>query len=218
MDTRREEWMPTRASLIERVRNPGDRSGWDDFYRTYRRLIATLARRRGLTEAEAEDVTQETMIAVLKTMSRFRYDPQRCAFKTWLGRLADARITDFLRRRPASAPPSYRQDATDTALEDLRVDPASLDVDAAWEADWRQGVVDLALRRLKGSVQPLHYQVFYLHAIKGQSPRYVARALGVSAAQVYVVKHRVGRTFKRLVEVVKKELEAREAAALTPRT
>jgi DNA-directed RNA polymerase specialized sigma24 family protein len=54
--------------------------------------------------------------------------------------------------------------------------------------------------------------VFHLHAIKGRSARQVARALGISVGQVYLLKHRVTRTFKRLVTVVRAEEERREAA------
>lgn len=216
METQRDEWIPTRASLLARIRNPEDQSGWTEFYRTYRRLISALARKRGLSEVEAEDVTQETMLSVFKTMSRFRYDPKRCSFKSWLGRLAEARIVDFLRRRPAWVlrPPRPAGDRSRTATSDRLPDPASLEAEATWEADWREKLVDLALQRLKETVKPLHYQVFHLHAIRGRSAVQVARALGINIAQVYLIKHRISRTFKRLVTVVRAELERREAGAV----
>lgn len=216
MEMQRAECIPTRASLLGRIRNPDDQSGWAEFYRTYRRLISALARKRGLSEVEAEDVTQETMLSVFKTMGRFRYNPKRCSFKSWLSRLAEARIVDFLRRRPARVllPPRPAGDLSRTATQDRLPDPASLDGDATWEAEWRERLVELALRRLKELVKPLHYQVFHLHAIKGRSAGQVARALGINVAQVYLIKHRVGQTFKRSVTVVRSELERREAEAV----
>jgi RNA polymerase sigma-70 factor (ECF subfamily) len=220
METRREEWIPTRASLLGRIRNPEDQSGWAEFFRRYRGFIGTLARKRGLTEVEAEDFTQETMLSLFKTMRRFRYDPRRCSFKSWLGRLVAARAVDFLRREPVHAMPPPAGpfgDGSRTATRERLPDPASLEADAAWEADWRQNVVALALGRLKETTKPLHYQVFHLHAIKGRSARQVARALGISVGQVYLVKHRVTRTFKRLVTVVRAEEEREEAGAVNGR-
>lgn len=210
MNTGRQTGIPTRASLIERIRNPDDQTGWEQFYATYRRLIGALARKRGLTEFEAEDVTHDTMIAVLKAIGRFRYDPERCSFKTWLNRLAQARITDFLRRRPKAAPVGWRSEETRTDAVERLPDAATAEPGLQWEAEWRQAVVDLALRRLRQMVQPLHYQVFYLHALKGQTPRQVARGLGLNVAQVYLVKHRVGRAFRQVVAKVRQELEIAE--------
>jgi len=206
-DTRREEWLPTRSTLLRRIRDPDDADGWQEFYETYRQLIRKFARRRGLSEADAEDVTQDTMVTVQKTMGRFQYDPQRCSFKSWLGRLADQRITDFLRRQAVSASPRPTTDATDRAARDLAPDPAGPDPDAVWEAEWRQGVITLALQRLKDVVKPLSYQAFYLHSIKGQPPRQVAQALGIGVTKVYLETHRAGRVFRRIAAKVRLQME-----------
>lgn len=214
MDTRRAEWIPTRSSLLGRIRNPDDEAGWREFYETYRRLIAAAARRRGLNEAEVEDVTQDTMIAVQRTMSRFQYDPNRCSFKSWLGRLADQRITDFLRRRPPGAPRGHPRGDSATGPGERLEEAAESDPGAIWEAEWREGVLKLVLRRLKLAIKPLCYQVFYLRKIKGQPPRRVARALGIGVTKVYLENHRAGRVFRRLAATVRKQMERNEVATV----
>ena len=54
----------THASLVERLKDPEDQASWNKFYEIYRGLIFSVARRAGLSESEAADVVQETMIYV----------------------------------------------------------------------------------------------------------------------------------------------------------
>src|SRR5882672_375357 len=62
------ELIPTRATLIQRLKNWRDQSSWQDFFDTYWHLIYGVAVKRGLTQSEAQDVVQETMISVAKHM------------------------------------------------------------------------------------------------------------------------------------------------------
>jgi RNA polymerase sigma-70 factor (ECF subfamily) len=197
---------------LRRLQRVDDHATWAEFDRTYRQLIRTVALRRGLSASEADDVAQETMLTVVRVLPRFEYDPRRCRFRVWLWEQTERRILDHLRRRPPGAAPAPSPDDTRRTATIERVpDPASLAPDPVWDAEWRQQVLDLALDKLRRAARPLHYQVFYLHAIKGQSPAQVARLLGVNVARVYLLKHRVGRDFKRLVELARRELDGEES-------
>src|SRR5262245_45439262 len=90
----REELLPTRPSLLARLKDLGDERSWTDFYLTYRRLILRCAENAGLSGADAEDVLQDTVIAVSKRMPTFHYDPADCSFKNWLYLVVRARIAD----------------------------------------------------------------------------------------------------------------------------
>jgi hypothetical protein len=69
----------TRASLLARVRDWGDDEGWREFHALYGPLIRNVARQSGLPESEADDVAQETLLAVAKKLPGFEYDPARPA-------------------------------------------------------------------------------------------------------------------------------------------
>src|SRR5437870_5270435 len=94
-----EELLPTRASLLARLKDFGDDRSWSEFLGTYRGLIRRCALNAGLSGEDADEVFQETVIAVSKRMPSFRYDPAVCSFKTWLYRVVRARIADHYRRR-----------------------------------------------------------------------------------------------------------------------
>src|SRR4051812_20079887 len=60
------ELIPTRATLLHRLKNWEDNSSWHEFFNIYWRLIYGIARKAGLREEEAQDVVQETLISVAK--------------------------------------------------------------------------------------------------------------------------------------------------------
>ena len=77
-----DELIPTRQSLLSRLRNSEDDDSWQDFFDTYWKLIYSVAVKSGLTEVQAQDAVQETVIAVAKNIKEFRYDPKKCSFKS----------------------------------------------------------------------------------------------------------------------------------------
>ena len=62
---------------------------WEEFAQTYSRLIRGVAIQAGLTEAEAKDVEQDTLVRVAKTIHEFESNPERGTFKGWLFSLED---------------------------------------------------------------------------------------------------------------------------------
>lgn len=67
--------IPTRPSLLARLRSGDDVEAWEEFYRVYGDLLRRFALKGGLTESETEVVVQETAIGVARNLPGFRYDP-----------------------------------------------------------------------------------------------------------------------------------------------
>jgi len=98
MNPRADELIPTRLSLLVRLKDWEDHAGWKEFFDTYWRLIYGVALKAGLPAAEAEEVVQETVVAVAKQMPTFRYDAAG-SFKAWLLQITRWRIVDQFRKR-----------------------------------------------------------------------------------------------------------------------
>src|SRR5436309_2320388 len=92
--------IPTRHSLLNRLKDWGDQASWQDFFDTYWRLIYNVAIKAGLTDTEAQEVVQETVIAVAKKIPEFKTDPAHGSFSAWLMQLTRWRIADQFRKRP----------------------------------------------------------------------------------------------------------------------
>src|SRR5437867_7148930 len=158
-----DEQIPTRASLLERLKDLGDQASWEQFHRTYRELIYSVARRAGLNEIEANEVVQETLISVARKMPEFKYDPAVDSFKGWLLKVTRWRILDQLERRKASQ--SYAASAATRDTDDTRTatiervpDPAGFDPAAIWDEEWEKNLLNAALARIKRQVRPEQYE------------------------------------------------------------
>ena len=95
------ELIPTRASLLARLKDWDDSRSWQEFFDTYWRLVYGRARKAELSDQEAQEVVQESVIAVARRMHEFKYDPAVASFKTWLYQIVSRRIAeleDMLRR------------------------------------------------------------------------------------------------------------------------
>jgi RNA polymerase sigma-70 factor (ECF subfamily) len=208
----REELIPTRASLLQRLKDLGDQASWNEFYELYHDLLFSVARRAGLSEVEAGEVVQDTLISVAKKIPGFTYHPAKDSFKGWLLTVARWRIRDQLARRESQAgqPVKSRQTQEDldtrTATINRVPDPAVPDLATIWEEEWEAQVLQTALARIKRKVHPQHYQIYHLLVIMGQPVREVARALGVNAAQIYLAKHRVGHLLKKEIRKLRQAL------------
>ena len=204
-EPRIDSFAATRRSLISRLKNWDDHDGWREFFQTYWKLIYSVAIKSGLTDTEAEDVVQETVVTVAKTMDTFRYEREKCRFKTWLMRITRMRIVDQFRKRGPEFARGGRGDSeTGTGTVERIPDPAVAVAETVWDSEWQKNLVDAAMDRVKRRVKPEHYQIFYLSAVKELGTTQVARSMGVSVAQVYLVKHRVAAQVKMEIQRLEK--------------
>src|ERR1022692_163818 len=89
----------TRPSLLNRLKSGDDAESWQEFYRIYGKLVRDFAIHAGLTDTEADEVVQETAIAMARHLPEYRYDPKVCRFKTWLLNQTSWRINRSEERR-----------------------------------------------------------------------------------------------------------------------
>lgn len=200
--------IPTRTTLIRRLKDWKDESSWQDFFDTYWKLIFGIALKGGLSQTEAQDVVQETMVSIARQMPRFKYDRSLGSFKAWLLHNTRWRIADHLRKRSRlAALPSFSDETgTGTRALDKVADPKIPDLEALWDAEWEKNLVASAVARVKRRLDPQKYQIFDLYVNKRWSPDKVAATFGVSVSQVYVAKHRASEMIKEEIERLRTQI------------
>lgn len=192
------KFIPTRKSLLSRLKNWNDQGSWKEFFDTYWRLIYNTARKAGLSDAEAQDVVQETVISVYKNIPGFEYDPKRCSFKTWLLRLVHWRIVDQIRKRLPGLEHAQSMEGMDP-IEGLP-DKSDEQLEKIWQEEWESYLIDRGLATMKGRVNPKHFQVFHLVYVRQYTVAQVAKELGVTRTWVYLVKHRLSKMFENEIQ------------------
>ena len=204
-----DDWLPTRQSLLTRLKNWDDQEGWREFFDTYWKLIHGVARKAGLTEDEAQEVVQETVMTVAKNLSEFKKRSKQDSFKAWLLHTTRWRIADQFRKRPPAEHASIHRSPDDTARTATveRVpDPNGPQVETLWDVEWEKNRITVALERLRKRASARQFQIFQLLVTREMDPTHVAKILGVSRTLVYVTKHRLGKLFRQELEQINREM------------
>lgn len=193
----------TRPSLFVRLRDPEDRAAWALFVDAYAAPLYRVARRSGLQDADALDVTQDVLRAVALAVGRFRYDPARGRFRSWLFTLLRNRLADRARRSRLLA---VGGSAARLILEAV---PAP-DGEETLAREAERQLFRLALGRVRARVRPATWEAFARTALGGEPAAAVAGDLGVSTASVYLSRARVTAALKAAVDDLRGELEPPE--------
>jgi RNA polymerase sigma factor (sigma-70 family) len=203
-----EDSLLTRRTLLSRLRNLDDQESWRTFFNLYWRLLYNVARKSGLDDGGAQEIVQDTVIAVARKMPEFSYDPARGTFRQWLLRITRRRIIDHLRRlyrEPPKAVVALETLDEDEAHAAAIIDQSASAIDAAWNEEWEKSTFDAALACVRAEINPRYFQIFDYCVLKEWPASKVAATLGLNAAQVYLAKHRVAQAMKQAVRRINDE-------------
>lgn len=191
----------TRVSLLVRLCDARDDGAWSQFVELYAPLVYGFARKHGLQDADAADLTQDVLTAVSGGIRRLDYDPRRGSFRGWLFTVVRNKLRNFI---AAQKRPGRGTGDTD-AQQLLQELPArEEDQNAWWDQEYEQRVFAWAAEQVRGAFQESTWQAFWQTAVEGMTGPEVARALGLSVAAVYLAK---GRVMARLKELIRETLD-----------
>ncbi len=175
----------TNPSLLLRIRDSTDVQSWATFQFVYRPMILAYCSRRGLQEADAQDVAQEVMSSVCRAIQKFEYQPQKGRFRAWLGTVTANKIKTLKNKQyrllSRESQPSSEQ-LTDTVVADP---------DSDWISIFSEHIFQTACDRVLSRVEALTWDCFRLTWLQQQSAADVAQRLKIPIHNVYVNKSRV---------------------------
>jgi RNA polymerase sigma-70 factor (ECF subfamily) len=176
----------TRLTLLARLRDIGNAQAWSEFVDLYAPLLYRLARRHGLQDADAADLTQDVLRAVVHALPRLAYNPARGSFRGWLLTVARNQVRKFAnsrRRRPMGS--------GSTGIHELLQSQPAPEEEALWEQEYQQRLFEWAAERVRDQFRPATWQAFWLTFVDGKAPREAGEALGLSVGAVYIARNRV---------------------------
>ena len=196
--------LATRLSLLVRLRDARDDEAWTQFVEIYAPLVFGFARKHGLQDADAADLTQDVLQAVSGGIRRLDYDPRRGSFRGWLFTVVRNKLRNFL---AAQKRPGRVTGDTDTQQRLQEVPAREEDQTDWWDQEYERRVFAWAAEQVRGAFQDSTWQAFWQTAVEGKTGPEVARALGMSVAAVYLAK---GRVMERLKQIIRETLEEPE--------
>jgi RNA polymerase sigma-70 factor (ECF subfamily) len=189
----------TSPTLLGRVcQSPADSTSWADFVHRYGPRIYRWCRQWHLTDADAQDVTQNVLLKLFTRLPTFAYDPRR-SFRAWLKTVTHHAWRDYL--------DSFRRQGragTDTAVFQMldRLE-ARDDLVKHLEEEFDRELLAEATVRVKARVAPHTWEAFHLLTHEGLPTAVVAERTGMQPATVLVAKSKV-------IKMLREEIAALE--------
>lgn len=191
------EFPETSHSLIARVKDLGDGAAWTEFLGIYQPVVFRMARRRGLQDADAQDVMQQVFLSISKSIEGWIPGDLQPPFRAWLTTIARNAITKALTRRPRDAATGS---TSMVELLDAQADPQETTAEILAEA--RKELIRWATEQIRSEFSEATWNAFWRTAIEGVPIAEVAKSTGRSAGAVYIARYRViARLKEKVLEV-----------------
>ncbi len=192
----------TRPSLLLRLRDFQDQEAWAQFVGVYAPLIYERARRRGLQDADAADLTQACLRQVAAHVGTLEYDARRGTFRGWLFTIVQNKLRDFHKQRAGRC-----QGSGDSQMQWLLENQPATQPDEAeeWARDYRRRLFAWAAEQVRPQVQEATWQAFWQTAVENKPGKNVARNLGLTVAAVYLAKSRIMARLRAVILKVQEE-------------
>lgn len=184
--------------LIRRLQDDATREGaWEELLDVCSPLLHRWCRQWGIQPSDAEDVIQETLLAMVRQIKGFRYDAGG-SFRAWVKTIAYRCWLRIARGWARRGEILLGDDARDMIAEDDAHGRRVADREA------RRDLYGMAFGRVRHRVEPATWEAFLLCTFEGLPGAEVARRLGTRPGAVYMARCRVQGLLRR-------ELRALEA-------
>ena len=204
----------TSTTLLRDLANDSQHARWAEFVTRYRPMMDAFMRER-FPSLDADDVIQETLIAVCTALPSYRYVPEEKGyFHNYLTGILrnkalrqlhkeqrQAEIADEMRRSRGDVPQCM---ANGGRARSPSVSQGVIQGDD--EQSWRVTLVEIALQQLMSdeSIQSRTRQVFLRVVVNGEKPEAVAAAFGITCNGIYLIKNRMMPRLQKIVAALEK--------------
>ena len=173
----------TSVSLLKDISDGTASVRWTEFYRRYEPAMRGFLHER-FPSVEADDVIQETLLALMKAMPEYHYTPDsKGHFHNYLMGIVKHKALDAIRRNA-----SFSSLRSDLAQEDgLRT--AALEEDDSWKMAAMEAAMDQLMS--DDSITASTREVFRHVALMNESPDGVALQFGITRNNVDQIKSRM---------------------------
>lgn len=193
----------TSHHLIARVKNLADAGAWTEFLGIYRPVVYRMARKRGMQDADAQDLTQRVFLSVFQAIDGWDPKPNGAPFRAWLVTVTRNAINTVLARsRPDVGAGASSMVAFLGAL------PADdLQTTEEFEIEGRREAVRWAAEQIRSEFSEATWRLFWQTSVQGLPVAEVAVANGCSSGAIYMARFHVLQRLKARVQAVSRHWE-----------
>ncbi len=184
--------MIQREQILIKQAKKGDVVCFEQLIKNYQQFAYNIALRMLHNPEDAKDVTQEALVKVYKSMSKYREDSK---FSTWLYRIVVNTCKDFYRKK---------KDVLLSDEEDWILDIPETDVDADPVSSYERSEVQQHIKNAIDEVPEPFKTAFILCDIHGMSYAQIADIQGV---ELGTVRSRIHRARMKMRIMLKNSLK-----------
>lgn len=170
---------------LARLAAGGDAAAFGEIYERYRRRVYAIALRMTCNAADAEDLTQDSFVSVLRWIGGFRGE---ASFASWLYRLAVNQVKMHFRRHKVR--PEYQTGDGEIP------EPESV---ITRHAGSEQVIDRLALEEAVQRIPKGSRAIFILHDVEGYEHKEVGRLMGCTEGTSKSQLHRARAGLRKLL-------------------
>lgn len=187
----------TTTALLEGLYDVEDGVVWQVFDDRYRPIIVGVCRRLGLSDSEADDTAQETLIQFLRDYREGRYSKDRGRLRSWIVGIARHRVIDYQRARGRRKEKLGHSSAMEV--------PDEKSVEQLWDQEFERSILRQSVEELRRSTRTAEKSIraFEMVVFDRLAPERVAEELAMKPHDVYVAKSRVTTKLREIVERLK---------------
>jgi RNA polymerase sigma-70 factor (ECF subfamily) len=188
----------TRQTLIQRAKNPNDPLAWKDFDAYYRNFISLVITKLNVPSADRDDLTQEVLLKVWKSLEKMIPNKNNAKFRTWLSTIIRNTVIDYFKKNKNKKTISIDEHNISISI------PSNIEtmINDQWETHLSRLAIERVSKKFSGNAMEVFTQSY-----TGKSTEEISENLNISVDTVYVLKNRVKN--KLLIEIknLQKELE-----------
>jgi RNA polymerase sigma-70 factor (ECF subfamily) len=179
------EFPDTKSLLLANIQSLENREAWVEFVQIYRPVIYRMARRRGMQDADAQDLSQDVLVRVSKAIPR--WEPQAgIRFRHWLRKVAsNAIVSAVTKSKPHGMVDGSAADQILGDTPEVSATISELDDECFRERYLRAATI------VKIDVSPDTWAAFEQTVVQGRTCEEVAESLGKSLGTIYAARSRI---------------------------
>ena len=192
----------TRYTLLDRLKNEDDQQAWEDFKAYYDPFILIMLSKFNIAHSDKDDLVQEILLSLWKSLKQFNPNDQRAKFRTWFSQIIYRRSMDFYRKKSRS----------DKNVESVKEDPTQLksftepEIEKVFQKEWEAHIVNVALDNISPMFSGKAIDVFKM-AMKNIDTNTIAENFDLKPNTVIQLKNRVKNRLVKEIQTLKSERE-----------
>lgn len=198
-----ENWQ-TRQTLLRRAKDPEDHKAWEEFENYYREFICMVLYQMNCNVDDHNDLVQEILIRIWKTLPELNYDRDRARFRTWLSHLIRNKVIDHFRKQKRIS--AKKEKIIEAADEEnsLVSEPELIEI---IHKEWEVHIVKLALKNISSLFTERAIEAFEL-GMEGVKTAEISKKLGIKENSVIKLRNRVKHRLVKEIQNLRNELES----------